>query len=237
LFTQKVAVYKLGKIAYKDAWALQEKLLSILVSAKQNKVNPQIEHYLLLCEHFPVYTLGKSGSEKNLLVTDEFLKEHAIEYYKVNRGGDITFHGFGQIVGYPILDLEKIKPDISYYIRNLEKVIMDTLQEFSILSERSPKETGVWVEPQDISKARKICAIGVRCSRWVTMHGFALNVNTSLDFFNHIIPCGIENKKVTSMKNELHQELNIESVQNILLENFSKTFQLEIQLETKEALL
>ena len=237
MFTQKVAVYKLGKIAYKDAWALQEKLLSILVSAKQNKVNPQIEHYLLLCEHFPVYTLGKSGSEKNLLVTDEFLKEHAIEYYKVNRGGDITFHGFGQIVGYPILDLEKIKPDISYYIRNLEKVIMDTLQEFSILSERSPKETGVWVEPQDISKARKICAIGVRCSRWVTMHGFALNVNTSLDFFNHIIPCGIENKKVTSMKNELHQELNIESVQNILLENFSKTFQLEIQLETKEALL
>ena len=181
---------------------------------------------MLWVEHQPVYTLGKSGDLSNLLLNQEQLKERGIAFYKTNRGGDITYHGPGQIVGYPIFDLDNFFTDIHKYLRLLEQVVIDTLSQHNIRGERSSGETGVWLEPETPS-ARKICALGVRASRWVTMHGFALNVNPPLSYFDHIIPCGISGKGVTSMENELNKTISIEAVKTQLAINFEKHFGVE----------
>lgn len=185
-------------------------------------------HYLLFTEHPPVYTLGKSGNKNNVLMSDEELAANNISFFHINRGGDITFHGPGQIVGYPILDLEKFYTDIGRYLRNLEEVIILTLEEYGLKGDRSKGETGVWLDPNIPGMERKICAIGVRCSRWVTMHGFAFNVNTDLSYFNNIIPCGITNKQVTSLSKELGRELDISEVKEKVKRNFERIFEAEI---------
>ena len=222
----------LGIVDYKTAWDYQENLLRQNVAVKTaarkaagtDPLSVPTQHYFLLCEHTPVYTLGKSGSMDNVLLNDDQLKDKGIEFFKTNRGGDITFHGPQQIVGYPILDLEKIYTDIVKYLRNLEETVILTLADYNILGERSTGETGVWIQPEIAGNQRKICAIGVRCSRWITMHGFALNVNTDLDYFRNIIPCGIHNKQVTSMEKETGYKINYEDVKEKLKKNFEKIF-------------
>jgi lipoyl(octanoyl) transferase len=225
----------LGMMDYKSAWDYQEQLLQKNVqikSANQSAAEGNAAilrpastvNYLLFVEHPPVYTLGKSGKIEHVLINEEKRMEQGIEFFHTNRGGDITFHGPDQIVGYPILDLEKFYTDIGRYLRELEEVILLTLAEYGIRAGRSPGETGVWIDSDIKGRERKICAMGVRCSRWITMHGFALNVNTDLHFFDHIIPCGIQNKQVTSMKEELGREVNMEEVKERLKKNFSKVF-------------
>lgn len=236
----------LGLIRYKDAWDYQEKLLqdnvqikSFLVSkAKatdgaatllmEDEQTSDTQSYLLFCEHPPVYTLGKSGHIENVLITEAEMQQKGIEFYKTNRGGDITFHGKEQVVGYPIFDLEKLYTDIGRYLRELEEVIILTLAEYGINAGRSTGETGVWIDADIAGKERKICAMGVRCSRWITMHGFALNVNTDLSYFNYIIPCGIVNKKVTSIENELKRKVDMNEVKQKLKNNFEKVFAISI---------
>ena len=224
----------LGIIDYKTAWDYQENLLqkNVAIKSEARKMELDIDplslstkNYFLLCEHPPVYTLGKSGSMDNVLLNDEQMHEKGIAFFKTNRGGDITFHGLQQIVGYPILDLEKFYTDIGKYLRNLEEVVIQVLAEYNIIGEISAGETGVWIEPGIVGKERKICAIGVRCSRWITMHGFALNVNTDLDYFNNIIPCGIQNKQVTSMEKEMGGKLDYEEVKESIKRNFGKVFE------------
>jgi lipoyl(octanoyl) transferase len=215
-----------GIIDYKTAWDRQESLLQANVRAKAAKEPTQ--HHLLFCEHPAVYTLGKSGSESNMLISNRQMEAQHIQFFRTNRGGDITFHGPQQVVGYPILDLELFYTDIGRYLRELEAVIIDTLAVYGIKGERSKGETGVWIEPGIPGRERKICAMGVRCSRWITMHGFALNVNTDLSYFNHIIPCGIQDKQVTSMEKELGYKLDYEAVKNELKESFEKVFGCEL---------
>ena len=222
---QSVIFRDLEKMEYQGAWDYQEKLLKENVRRKSevgskmsdavSDLENETKHYLLFVEHPPVYTLGKSGNKENVLLNDEELKEKNIQFFSTNRGGDITFHGNDQIVGYPILDLEKFYTDIGRYLRNLEEVIILTLDEYGIKGERSAGETGVWIDTTILGKERKICAIGVRCSRWITMHGFAFNVNTDLSYFNHIIPCGIVNKQVTSLEKELGYKADMEEVKEI----------------------
>jgi lipoyl(octanoyl) transferase len=232
----------LGIINYKEAWDYQEKLvkknLDIKSEARKHSairdqesgINQDLptQHYLLFCEHPPVYTLGKSGHIENVLLTEDEMEKKEIEFFRTNRGGDITFHGLQQVVGYPILDLEKFSTDLGKYLRNLEEVIILTIAEYGIKGERSKGETGVWIEPGNIGKERKICAMGIRCSRWITMHGFALNVNTDLSFFSNIIPCGIVNKQVTSIEKELGFKVDFEEVKEKLKKNFEKVFEAEI---------
>ena len=227
----------LGLIDYKSAWEYQEKLLNENVQIKSDSringtdihpIDLATKHHLIFCEHPPVYTLGKSGNIANVLLTEDELQQRGIEFFRTNRGGDITFHGLQQVVGYPILDLEKIYTDIGKYLRNIEQVIIDTIAEYGILGERSSGETGVWIEPKIPGKARKICAIGVRCSRWITMHGFAINVNTDLDYFNNIVPCGIQNKQVTSIQKEIGKHVDFSEVKERLKKNFEKIFEVEI---------
>jgi lipoyl(octanoyl) transferase len=234
---QQVIYKDLGIIDYKAAWDLQENLLQQAVSLKSEarKNDPSYipaelgtEHYFLLCEHQPVYTLGKSGHMENVLLSEEELKEKNISFFNTNRGGDITFHGPQQIVGYPILDLEKFYTDIGRYLRNMEEAIILSIGEYGIKGERSAGETGVWIDAGIKGQERKIAAIGVRCSRWVTMHGFALNVNTDLEYFSHIIPCGIVNKQVTSMEKELGYKVDFEEVKQKVLRNFEKVFDMKI---------
>ena len=219
----------LGLIDYKKCWDYQEVLFAKILKTKSLNRNSEeqlkTENYFIFCEHPNVYTLGKSGDEKNLLVSKQDLLKKNADFYKINRGGDITFHGPGQIVGYPIFDLDNFFTDIHKYLRLLEEAVILTLNEYGIFCGRSRGETGVWV---DVGKknARKICALGVRTSRWVTMHGFALNVNTDLDYFNNIIPCGISNKKVTSIKNELDKQLKIEDVKKKLKCNLIRVFKI-----------
>jgi lipoyl(octanoyl) transferase len=226
LDNQKVKFTDYGKIEYKTAWDQQESLLQANVTAKAAKEPTQ--HHLLFCEHPAVYTLGKSGSENNVLISDAEMEEQQIQFFRTNRGGDITFHGPQQVVGYPILDLELFYTDIGRYLRELEDVIIGTLAAFDIKGERSKGETGVWIEPGIPGRERKICAMGVRCSRWITMHGFALNVNTDLSYFNNIIPCGIQNKQVTSMEKELGNGLDYEAVKQQLKANFERVFNCEL---------
>lgn len=223
----------LGKMDYRSAWDYQEKLMKGNLDIKladriseNHTIRTELptKNYLLFVEHTPVYTLGKSGKMENVLISKEERDERGIDFFHTNRGGDITFHGPEQIVGYPILDLEKFYTDIGRYLRELEEVIIRTLAEYDINAVRSAGETGVWLEAEEKTKARKICAMGVRCSRWITMHGFALNVNTDLNYFNHIIPCGIQDKKVTSMKKELGYEIDVQEVKNKLINNFGKVF-------------
>lgn len=226
----------LGVIEYKDAWDYQENLLqqAVLLKSAARKADPDYNplalntaHFLLFCEHPPVYTLGKSGHMENVLLTTEEMSEKGISFYNSNRGGDITFHGPQQLVGYPVFDLEKFYTDIGRYLRNLEEALILTIAEYGITGSRSAGETGVWIEPGVAGKERKIAAIGVRCSRWVTMHGFALNVNTDLGYFSHIIPCGIVNKQVTSIEKELGRKVDFEEVKEKVRRNFEKVFEIE----------
>jgi lipoyl(octanoyl) transferase len=223
----------LGVIPYQDAWDYQEQLLQQNLDVKQERRNDpdsrkQTTHYLLFCEHPPVYTLGKSGHMENVLISEEERGKRGITFYKTNRGGDITFHGLQQVVGYPILDLEDFYTDIGKYLRNLEEVIIGVMKHYGLTGERSPGETGVWLDPGVKGKERKICAMGVRCSRWITMHGFAFNVNTDLDYFSHIIPCGITDKQVTSLEKELGRKVDLEEVKLLLKEEFGRVFDREI---------
>ncbi|HYC39086.1 MAG TPA: lipoyl(octanoyl) transferase LipB [Chitinophagaceae bacterium] len=235
---QRVIFRDLGEMAYRPAWDYQEQLLLENVRLKSAQVaeastgtEPDTRHYLLFVEHPPVYTLGKSGNQGHILINEEMRSEKGIEFFRTNRGGDITFHGPGQIVGYPILDLEKFYTDIGKYLRQIEETVIRTLADYGIRAERSAGETGVWIDPGKSAKARKICAIGVRTSRWVTMHGFALNVNTNLEYFNYIVPCGIRGKQVTSMQRELGQPVNIAEVKEKLKEQFSSVFGVKIATE------
>jgi lipoyl(octanoyl) transferase len=223
----------LGLLDYQECWDLQEKIFKSVVDQKIfNRNRPEeskeTENTLLFVEHPHVYTLGKSGDPANLLIDDTGLKEHKAKYYKINRGGDITYHGPGQIVGYPIFDLDHFFTDIHKYLRYLEEAVILTLDEYGIKGGRIDGLTGVWLDIDDMSKARKICALGVKCSRWVTMHGFAFNVNTDLDYFKHIVPCGIDDKAVTSMQKELGYEPDIEKVKARLLTNLANIFNFDI---------
>ncbi len=239
---QSIIFRDLGNMEYQAAWDYQEKLLKENVRKKSETggikseediidVKAGTKHYLLFVEHPPVYTLGKSGNKENVLLDDSALREKNIQFFNTNRGGDITFHGNDQIVGYPILDLEKFYTDIGRYLRNLEEVIILTLQQYGIKGERSAGETGVWIDTAIPGKERKICAIGVRCSRWITMHGFAFNVNTDLSYFKHIIPCGIVNKQVTSLEKELGYKADLAEVKEKVKCNFEKVFEASLVSE------
>ena len=227
----KVVFQDLGHIDYKQAWDYQEKLFDQIIAVKRQNIreetNLETQSYLLFCEHPHVYTLGKSGDEKNLLVNEEYLKSRGATFHKINRGGDITYHGPGQIVGYPILDLENFFTDIHKYLRFLEEAVILTLADYGIESGRSDGETGVWLE-SGTENARKICALGVRSSRWVTMHGFAFNVNPDLDYFGNIIPCGIVDKSVTSMEQELGKKVDIQEVRDKLKVHLATIFEMTL---------
>jgi len=237
---KKVIFQEWGLIDYKEAWDKQEALFGDTVALKTQIRNLKIEtegdeyqeesptpNYLIFCEHPHVYTLGKSGKPEHLLLDEKGLKEKNASYYPINRGGDITYHGPGQIVGYPILDLDNFFTDIHLYLRTLEEAVILTLANYGLEAGRYPGYTGVWFDA-DNEKARKICAMGVRCSRWVTMHGFAFNINTDLDYFKNIVPCGIDDKAVTSMQKELGKEVDIEEVKENLKRNISVLFDMEI---------
>ncbi len=229
---QEVFFKDLGKRSFKEVWDLQEVLLKQNIEAKkllnslpQSTVNTAVTiNHLLFVEHNPVYTLGKSGHQENVLIGEEERAKLDIEFFHINRGGDITFHGPEQLVGYPILDLDKFKTDLSWYLRSLEEVIIMTMTEYGLKGERSVGETGVWIEPNVPGKERKICAMGIKCSRWITMHGFAFNVNTDLSYFNNIVPCGIANKQVTSLQKELGTTVPLSDVKQRVKRNFEYVF-------------
>jgi lipoyl(octanoyl) transferase len=228
--SKKIILNDLGIKDFKETWDFQTGLLQEIVDTKiQNRKNYTklaTKNHFLFVEHPHVYTLGKSGELSNLLLNEKQLNEKEIAFYKINRGGDITYHGFGQIIGYPILDLENFFTDIHKYLRLLEETIILTIAEYGLKGERSDGETGVWLDV-GTPFARKICAMGIRSSRWVTMHGFALNVNTNLGYFDHIIPCGIKGKAVASMEAELDKKLDIKEVQQKILKHFSSLFEAE----------
>ena len=224
----------LGLKDYQEAWDFQEELFKKTVDQKianrkaLNHQQVQTKNYLIFCQHPHVYTLGKSGDENHLLANDAFLKEKEATFYKINRGGDITYHGPGQIVGYPILDLDHFFTDIHKYLRYLEEAVILTLNEYGIASGRVEGLTGVWLDGDDNAKARKICALGVKSSRWVTMHGFAFNVNTNLEYFNYIVPCGIQDKAVTSLQKELGRAIDISEVEEKLKHHLAALFEMEL---------
>jgi lipoyl(octanoyl) transferase len=230
--SKKTIFKNIGLMDYKQAWDYQETLFNEIVTIKEKnrKAEEKISshNYLIFCEHPHVYTIGKSGKEENLLISEEFLLSKGATLFKINRGGDITYHGPGQIVGYPILDLDNFGVSIKNYIHGLEDVIIRTLKHYNITSGRSDGATGVWLDADNTVLARKICAIGVRTSHWVSMHGFAFNVNTNLDYFGYIVPCGIQGKSVTSLQKELGGEVNITDVQNIIKEEFENVFGMEL---------
>ena len=222
------AIYEdLNLIEYKEAWEYQESTLEQIQNQKKSS-DTAPKHKIIFCEHPHVYTLGKSGVQNNLLINDAFLKQINASYFQSNRGGDITYHGPGQVVGYPIFDLEQFGFQVKKYIYKLEEVIIKTLQEYNIVANRLEGATGVWLDIDKPGQTRKICAMGVRVSRWVTMHGFALNVNTDLTYFNHINPCGFVDKGVTSMEKELGKKINFEEVKSALLKNMLEEFSLEL---------
>ncbi|MCT4699187.1 lipoyl(octanoyl) transferase LipB [Tenacibaculum haliotis] len=227
---KKITVSDLGRKDYKETWNYQTELLDEIVALKRKKRNTTEEivtpNHFLFVEHPHVYTLGKSGDISNLLLNEEKLKEKKATFYKINRGGDITYHGPGQIVGYPIIDLENFFTDIHKYLRLLEEAIILTIAEYGLKGERSEGETGVWLGV-GTPFARKICAMGIRASRWVTMHGFALNVNVNLGYFDNIIPCGIRGKAVTSMEVELGKKISEEEVKEKILKHFKVLFEVE----------
>lgn len=224
-----IDVVYLGTIDFKEAWDIQESYFNKVVAQKlanrNNGIQQATKNYLLVCEHPLVYTLGKSGKDEHLLLSNEQLGKVGATYYKINRGGDITHHGPGQLVIYPILDLENFFTDIHLYLRYLEEAVINTLKHFNIVAGRYEGYTGVWIDADKLS-ARKICAMGIKCGRWVTMHGLALNINNNLDFFNYIVPCGIKEKDVTSMQKEKHGVLvNLKEVTEILISELIKQFE------------
>ena len=223
----------IGLIKYKEAWDYQTSLFEGIIAQKIKNRNTeesivQTKNHLIFCEHPHVYTLGKSGKEEHLLLGERELKENGIDYHKINRGGDITYHGPGQIVGYPIFDLDHFFTDIHKFLRYIEEAVVLTLQEYKIEAGRIEGLTGVWIDENGLNP-RKICALGIKCSRWVTMHGFAFNVNTDLALFDNIVPCGISDKAVTSMQKELGHEVNMEEVKSKLLDNLSNIFDFDLQ--------
>ncbi|HTA62641.1 MAG TPA: lipoyl(octanoyl) transferase LipB [Bacteroidia bacterium] len=230
---KRVLCNDLGLIDYKICWDYQEELQQKIVAQKTiNRSLPEAEqqitnNYLLFVEHPHVYTLGKSGDENNLLISTEFLKSINATYYKINRGGDITYHGPGQLVAYPILDLENFFTDIHKYLRLLEEVIIKIMADYNLLAGRNSGETGVWLDA-DTKKARKICAIGVHCSRWVTKHGLAFNVNADMSYFQHIVPCGITDKAVTSLEKELGRKVDMEEIKQNFKKYFVEVFECEL---------
>ena len=234
LINKLIKVKDLGMVDYQEAWDYQEALfkgvidLKLLNRDKHDEKQVQTPNYLLFCEHPHVYTLGKSGKKENLLLDETGLEDKEASYYKINRGGDITYHGPGQLVCYPILDLDNFFEDIHKYLRLLEQAVIDTLAEYSIDAGRIKGLTGVWLDHANPNAAnpRKICAMGVRSSRWVTMHGLALNINTDLEYFKNIIPCGIDDKAVTSMKEELGKPLNLQEVIGSLKNNIIRLFEM-----------
>ena len=233
---KKIEIQDLGYKDYKETWDYQEylfkQILDIKIKNRREDLSQKTPNYFLFVEHPHVYTLGKSGDFDNLLIDEAKLKEIDASFYKINRGGDITYHGPGQIVGYPILDLENFFTDIHKYLRFLEEMVILTLADYGLKAERSKGETGVWLDV-GTPFARKICAMGVRASRWVTMHGFALNVNANLGYFDHMIPCGIRGKAVTSLNVELGKtEISMEEVKEKLLNHFSALFDAKITKET-----
>lgn len=232
---QKVYFEDLGVKSYQPTWDYQESLLakntqikSIAREKGENVMDSITEHRFLMVEHPPVFTLGKNGRREHVLVSEEQLQKLGIEFFHINRGGDITYHGLQQIVGYPILDLDKFKTDLGWYLRSLEQVIIDTIAEYGLKGERSSGETGVWLAPENPFMARKICAMGIKCSRWITMHGFALNVNTDLSHFEYIIPCGIQGKTVTSLEKELGKKVDYQEVKEKIKKHFARIFDCEL---------
>ena len=231
---KKVIFRDLGRIDYKEAWDYQERLFKEVIDFKlANRDLPKEQqnetpNYLLFCEHPHVYTLGKSGSEDNLLLNDKGLKEKDASYYKINRGGDITYHGPGQLVGYPIIDLDNFFTDIHKYLRLIEEAIILTLKEYNIDAGRIEGLTGVWLDHVEKRNPRKICAIGVKTSRWVTMHGFAFNINAHLDYFNNIIPCGITDKAVTSLDKEVGKSIDFQLVSGRVKKHLSDIFKFQM---------
>jgi lipoyl(octanoyl) transferase len=232
--TKTVLFKDLNLMDYKECWDYQETLFNETVAQKiaNRNLEPHLQipskNHLLFVEHPNVYTLGKSGDASHLLINEIQLEEKNATYYKINRGGDITYHGPGQLVGYPILDLDYFFTDIHKYLRLLEETIILTLDEYGIKAGRSNGETGVWLDADDVFKARKICAMGVRCSRWVTMHGWGFNVNSNLDYFKNIIPCGIQDKAVTSLNKELGHDVDLNEVKEKLKKHFSQLFECEL---------
>jgi lipoyl(octanoyl) transferase len=230
--TPVVQIQDLGLIDYKEAWDLQESLLKESVDLKiANRTNNSLRlptNHLLFCEHPHVYTLGKSGKQEHLLLDDNQLSEVSATYYKINRGGDITYHGPGQLVMYPIIDLEQFFTDIHKYLRFLEEAVILTLKEYGLHADRYEGLTGVWIEP-NTPKARKICAMGVKCSRWITMHGIGFNINSDLNYFQHIVPCGIDDKAVTSLEKELGRKISMMEVKEKLTKQMATIFGFELE--------
>ena len=229
----EILVKDLGVLSYDKSWEHQKRIFDNIVSQKINnrtlKKKIKTENHLLIVEHKPVYTIGKSGEISNLLLDDQELKLKGIDFKETNRGGDITFHGLGQIVGYPILDLDNFFTDIGLYLRTLEEVIISTIDFFGIKGFRIDGETGVWVK-DELNSLKKICAFGIKASRWVTMHGFALNVNTDLTYFDNIVPCGISDKGVTSLQEILNQKIAPKTVKEKLYENIARLFNAELSM-------
>jgi lipoyl(octanoyl) transferase len=232
---KSIQILDWGKISYKEAWEAQTKLFEEIIAIKlNNRNNPndsihKTPNYLVFCEHPPVFTLGKSGKVNHLLLSEDELDKHEIEYFHINRGGDITYHGPGQMVVYPILDLDNFFTDIHRYMRLLEECIIKTLETFGVKAHRIETLTGVWLQNNPAETPRKIAALGVKLSRWVSMHGLALNVNTDLSYFNHIVPCGISDRAVTSMQKELGKEIKIENVKQTFLRFFAEIFETSIE--------
>ncbi len=221
---QPVTICHLGRVAYAPTWDLQKQVQARLITAKRQDPPVVLPHVMLLVEHPPVYTLGKSGDASNLLLPEETLTNHGARFYYVDRGGDITFHGPGQLVGYPLLDLDRFFTDIHRYMRVLEEIIIGTCAEYGVPAGRVAGRTGVWIGPDAKGPERKICALGIRCSRWVTMHGFAFNLNTDLSFFDHIIPCGIPDRDVTSLARERAHPVDEADVRARLIRHFAACF-------------
>lgn len=224
---RKLKIINLGTISYQKAFEEQDILMQNIINHKKKEKNDLYNsHYLIICQHPPVITLGKNGKKEHLLYTEDFLKSKGISFSVTNRGGDITYHGPGQLVAYPILNLEAIKKDISWYLRSLEKIIIEILLQYNIEGDISPGETGVWLDVE--KNPRKICAMGIRMSRWVTMHGLAFNINTNLSHFDYIVPCGIRQKKVTSLEKELKTKVDFAEIEELFIKLFIKHFQMEL---------
>jgi lipoyl(octanoyl) transferase len=238
---KEVQFVDLNLVEYKQAWDLQETLLNRIATVKLadrglSEDSKEItENFLLFCQHPHVYTLGKSGDESHLLLQESFLSTIGATYFKTNRGGDITYHGPGQLVGYPILDLENFYTDIHLYLRMLEEAIIKTCEGYGLVAGRIEGLTGVWINPTQ-EDARKICAMGVKASRWISMHGFALNVNTDLSYFSHIVPCGIATRGVTSLQQELGQEMDFQSVSDVVKGHLVDLFKMELVDVSRETL-
>ncbi len=220
----EIVACHLGRVPYEQAWTLQEQVQERLIAAKRSEPPETVPHVLLLLEHPPVYTLGKSGDADNLLVSEERLADLGAEFHRIGRGGDVTFHGPGQLVGYPLFDLDRFFTDLGRYLRTLEEVIIRTCAAYGVTGSRVDGRTGVWVGPDDRGLERKICAMGVRCSRWVTLHGFALNVTTDLDYFDHIVPCGIDDRGVTSLSAETDAPATVDNVRGLVVEHIAELF-------------